>query len=344
MKHVRNTLYMTLEGAYLHKDGEAVTVRKNREKVAQFPLHAIGEIVCFGFGIGVSPELTEHCSREGVTVSYLNGNGKFLARLTGPVHGNVLLRREQYRIADDPARCLAIARCCVAAKIQNQRNTLLRFIRNHPDALRRADIEAVLQRMDGCLSAARRAAAIDSLRGIEGDAAEGYFSVFDSMILVPDPEFRFHGRSRRPPMDRINALLSFSYSILSLDIRSALEAVGLDPYVGYLHVERPGRPALALDLMEEFRSAYADRLVLSLVNLRQIGVDGFNIQPSGEVEMSHEIRKCVLAALQKRKRESVKHPFLEEDMDIGLCFLEQARLLARHIRGDLEFYPAFLWR
>jgi CRISPR-associated protein Cas1 len=344
MKHVRNTLYMTLEGAYLHKDGEAVTVRKDREKVAQFPLHAIGEIVCFGFGIGVSPELTEHCSKEGVTVSYLNGNGRFLARLAGPVHGNVLLRREQYRIADDPVRLLAIARCCVAGKIQNQRNTLLRFIRNHTDAPCRQDIEIVLHRMEGCLDAARKTGSIESLRGIEGDAAEGYFSVFDAMILVPDEAFRFKSRSRRPPLDRVNALLSFVYSILALDMRSALESIGLDPYVGYLHVERPGRPSLALDLMEEFRSAYADRLVLGLVNLRQLDADGFTIQPSGEVEMTAETRKTVLAALQKRKRESIKHPFLEEDMDIGLCFLAQARLLARHIRGDLEYYPAFLWR
>lgn len=344
MKHVRNTLYMTLEGAYLHKDGEAITVRKEREKVAQFPLHAIGEIVCFGFGIGVSPDLTEHCSREGVTVSYLNGNGKFLARLTGPLHGNVLLRREQYRIGDDPVRSLAISRCFVAAKIQNQRNTLLRFIRNHPETSRRSDFEAVLLRMDNRLASARRSASVESLRGIEGDTAEAYFSVFDAMILVPEPEFRFHGRSRRPPLDRVNALLSFVYSILTLDMRSALESVGLDPYVGYLHVERPGRPALALDLMEEFRSAYADRLVLSLINLRQTSADGFIVQPSGEVEMTPDTRKTVLAAIQKRKHEVVQHPFLNEDMDIGLCFLAQARLLARHIRGDLDYYPAFLWR
>jgi len=344
MKHVRNTLYMTLEGAYLHKDGEAVTVRKDREKVAQFPLHAIGEIVCFGFGIGVSPELTEHCAHEGITVSYLNGNGKFLARLAGPMHGNVLLRRAQYRIADDPVRSLSISRCFVAAKIQNQRSTLLRFIRNHPEAPRKTEIETALQRMDNCLTAARKTDAIESLRGIEGDAAGEYFSVFDAMILVPEPEFRFHNRSRRPPMDRVNALLSFVYAILALDMRSALESVGLDPYVGYLHVERPGRPSLALDLMEEFRASYADRLVLSLVNLRQVSRDGFVVQPSSEVEMTAETRKTVLAALQKRKRETVNHPFLEDELDIGLCFLAQARLLARHIRGDLDFYPAFLWR
>lgn len=344
MKHVKNTLYMTLEGAFLHKDGEAVTVRKRREKVAQFPLHAIGEIVCFGFGIGVSPELTEHCSQEGITVSYLNGNGKFLARMTGPLQGNVLLRREQYRIADEPERALSISRCCVAAKIQNQRSTLLRFIRNHSGNPRCNEIEAVLQRMDNRLASARKSKTVESLRGMEGDAAEDYFSVFDAMILVQDPEFHFHCRSRRPPMDRVNALLSFVYAILALDMRSALESVGLDPYVGYLHVERPGRPALALDMMEEFRSAYADRLVLSLINLRQVASDGFLVQPSGEVEMTLETRKIVLAAIQKRKREAVQHPFLEEDMDIGLCFLAQARLLARHIRGDLDYYPAFLWR
>ncbi len=344
MKHVRNTLYMTLEGAYLHKDGEAVTVRKDREKVAQFPLHAIGEIVCFGFDIGVSPQLTEHCAREGVTVTYLNGNGRFLARLTGPVHGNVLLRREQYRIADNPAKVLEIARCFVSAKIQNQRNTLLRFSRNHPEASRIEEIQTALRRMENSLIMARKTASIESLRGIEGEAAEAYFSVFDAMILVPDADFRFHARSRRPPTDRVNALLSFVYSILALDMRSALESVGLDPYVGYLHVERPGRPSLALDIMEEFRSSYADRLVLGLVNLRQVNSDGFIVQASSEVEMTSDTRKTVLASLQKRKREVIQHPFLEEDLDIGLCFLAQARLLARHIRGDLDFYPAFLWR
>ncbi len=344
MKHVRNTLYMTLEGAYLHKDGEAITVRKDREKVAQFPLHAIGEIVCFGFDIGVSPQLTEHCAREGVTVSYLNGNGRFMARLTGPVHGNVLLRREQYRIADSQPRSLEIARCFVAAKIQNQRATLLRFSRNHQESSRLAEIESILLRMENCLIMARKTDAIDSLRGIEGDAAEAYFSVFDAMILVSGAEFRFHNRSRRPPLDRINALLSFVYSILAMDMRSALESVGLDPYVGCLHVDRPGRPSLALDMMEEFRASFADRLVLSLVNLRQVDVKGFTVQPSSEVEMTVETRKTVLAALQKRKREVIHHPFLEEELEIGLCFLAQARLLARHIRGDLEFYPAFLWR
>jgi CRISPR-associated protein Cas1 len=344
MKHVRNSLYLTQEGAYVQKDGMSVVVRKDHEKIAQFPLMAIGEIVCFGFGISVSPALTEYCAKEGVTISWLDGNGRFLARMQGPTHGNVLLRRAQYRAADDPAASLEIARWCVAAKIQNQRNTLLRFARNHPDAPGIDAIRQALSRMENSHISLRKANSIDSLRGMEGDSAEAYFGVFDEMILVPGPDFRFHSRSRRPPLDRVNALLSYTYSILALDVRSALESVGLDPYVGFLHVERPGRPSLALDVMEEFRSAFADRLVLSLINLRQVDASGFVVQPTGEVEMTLETRKTLLAAYQKRKRETIHHPFLEDDLDIGVAFLAQARLLARHLRGDLEIYPAFLWR
>jgi CRISP-associated protein Cas1 len=344
MKHVLNTLYLTQEGAYVQKDGMSVVVRKDHQKIAQFPLLAIGEIVCFGFGISVSPALTEYCAKEGVTISWLDGNGRFLAKMQGPTHGNVLLRRAQYRIADDPTRALEVARCCVAAKIQNQRNTLLRFARNHPEAEGVEEIRKALSRMETTHSSLRKASSIDSLRGMEGDAAEAYFGVFDRMILVQGPDFRFGSRSRRPPLDRVNALLSYTYSILALDLRSALESVGLDPYVGFLHVERPGRPSLALDVMEEFRSAFADRLVLSLVNLRQVDASGFVVQPTGEVEMTPETRKTLLAAYQKRKRESIHHPFLEDDLDIGVAFLAQARLLARHLRGDLEIYPAFLWR
>jgi len=344
MKHVRNTLYLTQENSYVHKDGMSVVVHKDHQKIAQFPIHAISEIVCFGFGISVSPALTEYCAKEAVTIVWLDGNGRFLARMQGPTQGNVLLRRAQYRASDDPQSRLSIARCCVAAKVQNQRNTLLRFARNHPDAEGIPQIRQSLSHMESVHGGLRLAESVDSLRGMEGDAAEAYFSVFDRMILVPGPEFRFASRSRRPPLDRVNALLSYTYSILALDLRSALESVGIDPFVGFLHVERPGRPSLALDLMEEFRSAFADRLVLSLVNLRQVDASGFVIQPTGEVEMTPETRKTLLAAYQKRKRETIQHLFLEDDLDIGLVFLAQARLLARHLRGDLDFYPAFLWR
>lgn len=344
MKHIANTLYLTQEGAWVHKDGMSIVVHKDRQKIAQFPVHAIGEIVCFGFGISVSPALSEYCAKEGVTISWLDGNGRFLARMQGAVQGNVLLRRAQYKASDDAARSLEIARCCVAAKIQNQRATLLRFLRNHSGVEGEAEMRGALASMDACVVRVRNVDSVDSLRGLEGDAAESYFSVFDRMVLVPGPDFRFQSRSRRPPLDRVNALLSYTYSILAMDIRSALEAVGVDPYVGFLHVERPGRPSLALDVMEEFRSPFADRLVLGLINLRQVDATGFVVHPTGEVEMASETRKTLLAAYQKRKRETVVHPFLEEEMEVGVVFLAQARLLARHLRGDLNCYPAFLWR
>ncbi len=344
MKQIRNTLYITLEDSWVHKDGETITVHKDHKKVGQFPVHQIGELVCFGYGISVSPQLVEHCAKEKVTVSYLDGKGKFLARLQGPTQGNVLLRRAQYRYADDTAKALNIAKCCVSAKIQNQRANLLRHLRNHPDCEGEEQIRVALQNMEISLDTTKKCEDMATLRGIEGSAAEEYFSVFDYLVLVPGPDFRFHKRSRRPPMDRINALLSYAYSILALDMRSALEAVGLDPYLGYLHVERPGRPSLALDLMEEFRAPIADRLVLSLVNLRQVTPAGFSIKPNGEVEMTDETRKAFLGAWQKRKREEILHPFFDENMETGLIYITQARLLAKHIRGELEFYPAFLWR
>lgn len=344
MKHVRNTLYVTIEDSWVHKEGETITIHKNHSKIGQFPIHQIGELVCFGYGISVSPQLVEHCAKENVTVSYLDGRGKFLARLQGPVHGNVLLRRAQYRDADNIDRALSLAKCCVAAKIQNQRSILLRHLRNHSGCNGEEEIKTVLRNMDISLNTARNCNDMATLRGIEGSAAEGYFSVFDYMILAPGPEFRFHRRTRRPPMDRINALLSYAYSILALDMRSALEAVGLDPYVGFLHVERPGRPGLALDIMEEFRAPVADRLVLSLVNLKQVNAAGFKISPNGEVAMDDETRKTFLGAWQKRKREEILHPFFEENMETGLVYISQARLLARYFRGELDFYPAFIWR
>ncbi|SHK60013.1 type I-C CRISPR-associated endonuclease Cas1c [Fibrobacter sp. UWEL] len=344
MKLVKNTLYVTLEGAWVHKEGEAVTIHKEHSKVAQFPLHQIGEIVCFGFGIGVSPNLTEHCASKGVTITYVDGRGKFLARMQGPVHGNVLLRRSQYRIADNPEMSLSIAKCCIAAKIQNQRNVLLRHLRNHPNCDGEMELKSSISAMEHSLTTVKNVSEAGTLRGIEGDAADRYFSVFNYLILNKDSEFVFKSRNRRPPMDRINAMLSYAYSILALDIRSALECVGLDPYVGFLHVDRPGRPSLALDLMEEFRAPIADRLVLSLVNLKQVNSKGFKVQPNGEVEMNDETRKTLLAAWQKRKTEELYHPLLEESMQTGMLYVEQARLLAKCVRGDIEYYPAYLWR
>ena len=344
MKTIRNTLYVTKEGAYLHKDGEAIIVRHERKKVGQFPVIAIGEIVCFGFGISVSPALAEYAATSGTTITYVSGSGKFLARMVGPLQGNVLLRRQQYRDADDEAAAIAIARCCVAAKTINQRTVLRRFCRNHSDAPGSDRIRQAADRLDEVQRRVAGAEDLPRLRAIEGEGAACYFGVFDHMRTIDDERFAFNGRRRRPPTDRINALLSFTYSLLSLDLRSALEAVGLDPYVGYLHVERPGRPSLALDLMEEFRAPFADRLVLSLVNRGQIAAEDFTTSPTGEVEMKASARKTLLAAYQKRKRETIRHPFLDEEMEVGVAFIAQARLLARCVRRDLDLYPAFLWR
>ncbi len=344
MRHIQNTLYVNQDGAYLHKDGQAIIVRLQKQKIGQFPIVAIGEIVCFGFGISVSPPLAEYCASQGVTISYIHGTGRFLARMEGPIRGNVLLRRRQYRDSDSPVRSLEVARYCVAAKISNQRNVLLRFLRNHPDADGMSEIRKALKEMENAHRKTSSTASVDSLRGLEGEASASYFRVFEHLVLVKEPEWQFGGRSRKPPMDRINALLSFVYSILALDLRSALETVGLDPYVGFLHVERPGRPSLALDMMEEFRAPLADRLVLSLVNLRQVAATGFVVGPAGDVQMTTETRKTLLSAYQNRKREVVQHPFMEEPMEVGIAFLVQARLLARFIRGDLDLYPAFLWR
>jgi len=344
VRHILNTLYVNQDGAYLHKDGESIVVRLEQTKIGQFPLIAIGEIVCFGFGISVSAPLTEFCATSGVTITYLSGTGRFLARMVGPVRGNVILRRRQYHDADDEPRALCIAQCCIAAKTSNQRAALLRFLRNHPDADGAPSVQKVADKLSVLQRKVSATTSRESLRALEGEAASYYFGTFDSMVLAKEPLFAFRTRTRRPPMDRINALLSFAYSLLALDLRSALEAVGLDPYVGFLHVERPGRPSLALDLVEEFRAPFADRVVLSLINLRQVNPQGFNVKPSGEVEMTADTRKTFLAAYQKRKQEPIRHPFLDEDMELGVAFLVQARLLARFIRGDIDIYPAFLWR
>jgi CRISPR-associated protein Cas1 len=344
MRHIKNTLYITQEDSFVHKVGEAIVVHHEKQKIGQFPIIAISDIVCFGFGINVSAPLAEFCTAEGVSITYLNGNGRFQARMQGPIRGNVLLRRQQYRDADSAHRALEIARCCVAAKTANQRASLQRFIRNHGATDDDTPIDEAITRLTIVRKLIPNAADVDALRGIEGEAAAVYFSVFDRMILTQSPLFAFSTRNRRPPMDRVNAMLSFAYSLLALDMRSAAESVGLDPYVGFLHAERPGRPSLALDMVEEFRAPFADRLVLSLINLQQVDPDGFKTGPSGEVEMNNDTRKAFLAAYQKRKRETVRHPFLEEEMELGVAFLEQARLLARHIRGDLELYPAYMWK
>lgn len=343
MKQHLNTLFVTTQGSYLAKDGECLVVRVEGQDKARFPVHVLGGVVCFG-NVGCSPFLLGHLAENDVSVSFLTEYGRFLARVQGPASGNVLLRRQQYRLADAPEQAAELARAMVAGKVVNARSVLRRALRDHPDKVDAPAVEAALGRLNAAAQQLLRPLDLDTVRGIEGDAAHCYFGVFDTLITAADPGFRFEGRSRRPPLDRVNCLLSFVYMLLAHDVRSALESVGLDPMVGFLHRDRPGRPGLALDLMEEFRPCFADRLVLSLINLGQVRAEEFAVLESGAVRLSDEARKTVLTTYQKRKQVVVTHPYLQEQMPLGLVFHTQALLLARHIRGDLDGYPPYFWR
>jgi CRISPR-associated protein Cas1 len=344
VKHHLNTLFVTTQGAYLAKEGQAVLVRVEKQTKLRVPIHTLGGIICFG-RVGVSPSLMGLCGQSGVAISFLTERGQFLARVNGFTSGNVLLRRQQYRMADSVSASVKIASAMVTAKIANTRSVLLRNARDYPDNPARMAIESAARKMLDNIAATQVRDNLDSLRGIEGDAANLYFDVFDSLINSQKESFAFKGRSRRPPLDPVNALLSFLYAMLAHDCRCASEAAGLDPAVGFLHRDRPGRPGLALDLMEEFRPFLADRLTLSLLNRRQVDAAGFITDPaSGAVRMDDSTRKAVMIAWQKRKQEEIIHPFLGEKVSVGLLPHLQARLLARHLRGDLDAYPPFLWK
>jgi len=343
MKKLLNTLYVTTQGAYLAKEGETVVVSVNREARLQVPLHTLSGIVCFG-QVSCSPFLMGFCAERGVGLSYLTEHGRFLARVQGPVSGNVLLRREQYRRADDGDGSAAVARGVLIGKVANSRTVLQRALRDHGGKADVVALEDAAKRLRTSLDRLQGAASVDTLRGIEGDAAGTYFGVFDHLITSQKEDFQFHARSRRPPLDNINCLLSFLYTLLMHDVRGALESVGLDPAVGFLHRDRPGRPGLALDLMEEFRPVLADRLALSLVNLGVVKKNGFRKTETGAVLMDDETRKALLIAYQKRKQEEIMHPYLGEKVEFGLLPFVQALLLARHLRGDLDGYPPFLWK
>lgn len=346
MRRQLNTLYVTTDGAWLYKDGANIVMSVDKQERARLPVHMLESLVCFG-RVLVSPPLLGYCAEQKISVCFLTPNGKFLARVEGPVSGNVLLRREQYRVADDPVRCASIVRSVLAGKLHNQRMVLGRALRDHGDVLAgddRSRLEYAYKRLQHIIALLPGDESVDLLRGHEGEAAQAYFGVFDYLIRVPDAALHFHGRSRRPPLDAVNALLSFLYTLVTHDCRSALESVGLDPAVGFLHRDRPGRPSLALDITEEFRALLADRLALSLINRRQITAKDFRTVEGGAVLLSEESRKVVLTAYQERKRESLLQPFLAEKVDIGLLPFIQAQLLARHLRGDLDAYPPFLWK
>ncbi len=341
MKRHLNTLFVTTQGSYLAKDGETVVVRADGEVRARVPIHNLAGVVCFG-NVGCSPFLMGFCGERGVALSFLTENGRFLARVEGPQSGNVLLRREQYRRADDPEATAAVASCLVLGKIANCRAVLQRCLRDH-SVVGEAAVSETIRLLS--LAAAQTQSAdadLERLRGIEGNAGRLYFECFDSLIVQQRDEFSFRGRSRRPPLDPVNSLLSFIYTLLVHDIVAALESVGLDPQVGFLHRDRPGRPSLALDLMEELRPWLADRVVLSLINLRQVRSSDFVVRETNAVALEDDARKRVLAAYQKRKDETISHPFLGEKTTVGLLPHLQARLLARYLRGDLDGYPPFV--
>ena len=346
MRRHLNTLYVTTPGAWLHKDGENIVVKVDGEELARVPVHILSGIVCLG-SLGITAALMGHCAERGVCVSFMSRNGRFLARVEGPVSGNVLLRRDQYRFADSQEQTSLVASHIVTGKIVNQRTVVRRALRDY-SATSSADWNSRLETSERRLSdAARRSATsrdVNAIRGIEGEAARIYFGVFGDLVRQDEPNFAFSSRSRRPPLDPLNALLSFLYALLVHDCRSALETVGLDPAVGYLHRERPGSPSLALDLMEELRPVLADRLALSLINRRQVTKHDFQSEASGAVRMRKDGRKTVLVAYQNRKKSEILHPFLQEKTTIGLAPFVQANLLARHLRGDLDAYPPFLWR
>lgn len=346
MRQHLNTLFITTDGAWLRKDGANIVVEVERAEIGRVPVHMMGGIVCFG-RVGMSPPLMGHCAEAGVAVSFLSEHGKFMARVEGPCSGNVLLRRRQYRMADDPAAGLVIVRAIVAAKAANQRAVLRRALRDHGAGLEdagHARLDDAQRRLGDVARRVAEAPDIDAARGHEGDAANAYFGVFDHLVRRADGTFRFDGRSRRPPLDPCNALLSFLYAMVGHDCRSALESVGLDPQVGFLHRDRPGRASLALDLMEEFRPVLADRVALTLINRQQLGEKDFIRMEGGAVLLRDDSRNAVLTAYQERKKDEITHPFLNEKVSLGLVPHIQAQLLARHLRGDLDGYPPFLWK
>ena len=346
MKTHLNTLYVTTQGSYLGKQGLTVQVRVDGKSRGQLPLHNLEGIVCFG-RVACSPALMGACADRGVAISFLTERGRYLASVRGASHGNVLVRRRQYRLADDPSTALDVARRIVLAKVANSRSVLLRAARDAEGAADRvAGLQAAANRLAASIHQLRGAGSVDSARGLEGEAATHYFGAFDGLLsnAPASDAFRFTRRSRRPPLDPINALISFLYTLLLHDARSACEAVGLDPCVGFLHADRPGKPGLALDLMEELRAYVADRLAFSLINRRQVSADGFRRLDTGAVEMTESTRKAVLVAYQERKRDPLTHPFLGEKTVVGMLPHLQALLLVRWIRGDLDAYPPFLWK
>ena len=343
MRKLLNTVYINNPERYLSLEGENVVISQDGIEIGRVPLHNIERIITFGHS-GASPALMGKCAKNGIELVFMSRIGHFLARVEGEVKGNVLLRRQQYRFADDKERSLDIAKNIISAKLYNSRWVLERMIRDHGARINTELFERKSAFLNNTIRKVRSAGDMDELRGIEGEAATVYFSVFDDMILQQKDAFYFKTRNKRPPLDNVNAMLSFSYSMATGMCQSALESVGLDPYVGFMHTDRPGRCSLALDLVEEFRAVLCDRFVLTVINKRIISNEDFIKREDGAVILTENGRKNFLSAWQRRKYEELKHPFIDDKVEWGMLPYVQAMLLARYIRGDLDAYPPFMWK
>lgn len=343
MKKLLNTLYVTSENSYLSLDGENVVVLEDKTEIGRVPLHNLEGIVSFGYR-GTSPALMGACAEKNILLCYLTPQGKFLARVSGRIKGNVILRQQQYASQSDEKISLEIAKNCILGKVYNARWVLERGLRDHALQMNTERVKSASACLKESLLRIQSCKSKDQLRGYEGESASIYFGVFDELILQQKKEFMFQGRNKRPPLDNVNALLSFVYTLLTNHITSALESVGLDPYVGYLHTDRPGRASLSLDLIEELRAILADRFVLTLINKKIVNGKNFSKKENGAVWMDDELRRKVLTEWQNKKKEIITHPYLKEKVEWGMVPYVQAMLLARYLRGDLDSYPVFLWK
>ena len=343
MKKLLNTLYVTSEKSYLSLDGENVVVVDDKKEIGRIPLHNLEGIISFGYR-GTSPALMGACADRNISLCYLTPQGKFLARISGKIKGNIVLRHRQYKSSDDEAISMEIARNCILGKVYNARGVLERGLRDHKFQINAEKVKKASDNLKNSINYIQNSQTKGELRGYEGEAASVYFGVFDELILQQKKEFSFQGRNKRPPKDNVNAMLSFVYTLLANNVVSALESVGLDPYVGYLHTERSGRASLALDLIEELRAVFADRFVLSLINKKIISGKSFIKKENGAVLMNDDLRKKLLIEWQNKKKEIITHPYLKEKVEWGMITYVQALLLARYLRGDLDSYPVFLWK
>jgi CRISPR-associated protein Cas1 len=342
MRKLLNSLYITTPESYLSLDGENIVILLADDEKFRMPFVNIENIICFGY-MGASPALMGKCMDNNISLNFLKPNGEFLARLSGKTRGNVLLRKKQYAMSEDPQFCKNFAKNIVAAKLFNSRTTLQRTLRDHSDKIDVTQLSMVLENMKYAVKSIYEFDEMDEIRGFEGIHARNYFEVYDHMILIQKENFQMSQRSRRPPLDKVNCMLSYLYTILSLEIRSALETTGLDPFVGFMHTLRPGRASLALDIMEEMRAYLVDRVVLTMINLNQISEKDFIQKEGGGVLMTDEGRKKILKCWQDRKKEIITHPFLHEKIEIGLIPYVQAQILAKYLRGDLpEYYPLLM--